>query len=187
MIAEYRLRYGGAASLMILLVDRLSSLPAGLVVIIHLRFLLCSHEHLKLGPPLDQLDVAAAARAARHRRGRHRSPRTRPALRPASRPASRPANVGPEREGHRVAAEVGLELCGDVDVGRLPGGVLDDEEQLGDDLDDVAGLEDKVALPAGVGLVRGEAARDGVAAGARTRAPPTQLALELAGGARLED
>ena len=55
------------------------------------------------------------------------------------------------------------------------------------DLDDVAGLEDKVALPAGVGLVRGEAARDGVAAGARTRAPAAQLALELAGGARLED
>ena len=34
----------------------------------------------------------------------------------------------------------------DVDVGRLPRGVLDDQEQLGDDLDDVTRLEDQVAL-----------------------------------------
>lgn len=67
-----------------------------------------------------------------------------------------------EREGDRLGAEVRLEpateqsdtgiptqtnlLCRDVDFRRLPGGVLDHQEQLGDDLDDVAGLEHEVAL-----------------------------------------
>jgi hypothetical protein len=37
-------------------------------------------------------------------------------------------------------------LSADVDIGRFADGVLHDEEQLGDDLDDVARVEDKVAL-----------------------------------------
>ena len=51
-----------------------------------------------------------------------------------------------EGELDRLAAEVGLEVRGHVDVGRLAGGVLDDQKQLGHDLDDVAGLEDKITL-----------------------------------------
>ena len=46
-----------------------------------------------------------------------------------------------------MRAEVGVELRGDVDGGRLAGGVLHHEEELGDDLDDVPGLEHEVALP----------------------------------------
>ena len=57
-----------------------------------------------------------------------------------------------------MRAEVGVELRADVDGRRLAGGVLHHEEELGDDLDDVPGLEDEVALPLdGLG---GEAAGD---------------------------
>jgi len=63
-----------------------------------------------------------------------------------------------ELEGDRVGAEVGVELGVDVDGGWLAGGVLHDEEELGHDLDDVPGLEDKVPLP--LHRLRGEAARD---------------------------
>ncbi len=45
-----------------------------------------------------------------------------------------------------MSAKVGIEPRGNVDGGRLAGGVLHHEEQLCHDLDDVAGLEDKVAL-----------------------------------------
>ena len=72
-------------------------------------------QHLKLGSPLDQLDVPAGGTDV--------------------------AAAGLEREGDAdVVAEVGLELRPDVDEGRLPRGVLDDEEEFGDDLDDVSGL-----------------------------------------------
>lgn len=37
-------------------------------------------------------------------------------------------------------------LRGDVDLGRLAGGILDDQEQFGNDFDDVARLEDEVPL-----------------------------------------
>ena len=63
-----------------------------------------------------------------------------------------------ELEGDRVGAEVGVELGVDVDGGWLAGGVLHHEEELGHDLDDVPGLEDKVPLP--LHRLRGEAARD---------------------------
>ena len=57
-----------------------------------------------------------------------------------------------------MGAEVGVKLRANVDGRRLAGGVLHHEEELGDYLDDVSGLEDKVALPLdGLG---GEAARD---------------------------
>ena len=52
-----------------------------------------------------------------------------------------------ELKSDRVSSEVGIELSVDVDRGRLPGGVLDHEEELGDDLDDVPRLEHEVALP----------------------------------------
>jgi hypothetical protein len=51
-----------------------------------------------------------------------------------------------ELKGDIVSAKVGIEPGGNVDGGRLAGGVLHHEEQLRHDLDDVAGLEDKVAL-----------------------------------------
>ena len=47
-----------------------------------------------------------------------------------------------------MTAEVCLKLCPDVDLGRFASGVLDDQEQLGDVLDDVSRLEDEVALAA---------------------------------------
>ena len=57
-----------------------------------------------------------------------------------------------------MGAEVCLELCADVDGGGLPRAVLHHEEQLGHDLDDVAGLEDEVPLaPHRLG---GQAVRD---------------------------
>ena len=57
-----------------------------------------------------------------------------------------------------MGAEVGVKLRAYVDGWRLAGGVLHHEEELGDYLDDVSGLEDKVALPLdGLG---GQAARD---------------------------
>ncbi|MFN9905124.1 MAG: hypothetical protein ACK56F_03225, partial [bacterium] len=51
-----------------------------------------------------------------------------------------------ELKGDIVSAKVGVEPSCNVDGGRLAGGILHHEEQLGHDLDDVAGLEDKVAL-----------------------------------------
>lgn len=48
---------------------------------------------------------------------------------------------------NRVGPKVCIELSVNVDCGRLPRGVLDHEEKLGDNLDDVTGLEDEVALP----------------------------------------
>ncbi len=63
-----------------------------------------------------------------------------------------------ELKGDIVSAKVGIEPRSNVDGGRLAGGVLHHEEQLRHDLDDVAGLEDKVALALdGLG---GEAAGD---------------------------
>ena len=61
-------------------------------------------------------------------------------------------------EGDGVCPEVGVKLCVDVDTGRLPSGILHNEEQLGDDLDHVAGLEDKVPLP--LHCLGGKASRD---------------------------
>ena len=46
-----------------------------------------------------------------------------------------------------MCSKVGIKLRINVDGGRLPRGVLDHEEQLGDDLDDVTSLEHKVSLP----------------------------------------
>ena len=46
-----------------------------------------------------------------------------------------------------MGSKVCIELGVNVDCGRFPGGVLDHEEELGDDLDDVTGLEDEVAFP----------------------------------------
>ncbi len=51
-----------------------------------------------------------------------------------------------ELKGDIVSAKVGIEPGGNVDGRRLARGVLHHEEQLRHDLDDVAGLEDKVAL-----------------------------------------
>jgi hypothetical protein len=51
-----------------------------------------------------------------------------------------------ELKGDIVSAKVGVEPRSNVDGGRLAGGILHHEEQLRHDLDDVAGLEDKVAL-----------------------------------------
>ena len=51
-----------------------------------------------------------------------------------------------EREHHAARPEVGLELCADVDVRRLPRRVLHDQEQLGHDLEDVSGLEDEITF-----------------------------------------
>ena len=48
---------------------------------------------------------------------------------------------------NRVGPKVCIELSVNVDCGRLPRGVLDHEEKLGDNLDDVTGLEDEVAFP----------------------------------------
>ena len=64
-----------------------------------------------------------------------------------------------ERELDCLATKVGLKVRGHVDVGRFAGGVLDDQEQLGDYLDDVTGLKDKVALSP-LHALRGEATRD---------------------------
>ena len=61
-------------------------------------------------------------------------------------------------EGDGVCPEVGIKLCVDVHTGRLPSGILHNEEQLGDDLDHVAGLEDKVPLP--LHCLGGKASRD---------------------------
>ncbi len=81
-----------------------------------------SHYDFELVTPLDEADCARAA-AAVSGRGQL------------------------EGEWHPVVgAEVGLELCGDVDRGRAAGGVLHHQEELGDDLDDVARLQDEVAL-----------------------------------------
>ena len=46
-----------------------------------------------------------------------------------------------------MGSKVGIKLRINVHRGRLPRGVLDHEEQLGDDLNDVTRLEDKVSLP----------------------------------------
>ena len=52
-----------------------------------------------------------------------------------------------ELEGDRVSPKVGIKLGVDVDSRRLAGGVLDDQEQLGDYLNDVTSLEHKIPLP----------------------------------------
>ncbi len=49
-------------------------------------------------------------------------------------------------------------LCADVDFGRFGGGVLDDQKGFGDQFDDVARLQDQIAL-AQVGRRRGAAGR----------------------------
>ena len=46
-----------------------------------------------------------------------------------------------------MCSKVCIKLCADVDCWRLAGGVLHHQEQLGDDLDDMTSLEDKVSLP----------------------------------------
>ena len=46
-----------------------------------------------------------------------------------------------------MGPKICIELSVNIDGGRLPGGILDHEEKLGDNLDDVTGLEDEVALP----------------------------------------
>ena len=45
-----------------------------------------------------------------------------------------------------MGSEVCIELGVNVDRGRLPRCVLDHKEELGDDLDDMTGLEDEIAL-----------------------------------------
>lgn len=120
-----------------------------------------SNDDLELGPLLEQLDMAAARRSGRHRGW------TAAAAAPAA-----AAACLPEREGDAVAPEVCLELCWDVDVGRLSRGVLDDEVELGEDLDEVTGLEDEVALA--LEALAGEAPGD------------VGLAAKLTRGARLK-
>ena len=46
-----------------------------------------------------------------------------------------------------MGPKICIELSVNIDGRRLPGGVLDHQEQLCDNLDDVTGLEDEVALP----------------------------------------
>lgn len=67
----------------------------------------------------------------------------------ASDMAGRGRGLGTLLEGKLdgLVAKVGLELGGDVDHGGPPRGVLHHQEELGDYLDHVARLQDKVALP----------------------------------------
>lgn len=51
-----------------------------------------------------------------------------------------------EVESHTAGSEVGFKVCCDVDMGRFAGGILNDQEEFGDDFDDVAGLKYKVSL-----------------------------------------
>ena len=55
-----------------------------------------------------------------------------------------------------MCSKVGIELSADIDSRRFARGVLHHEEQLGHDLDDVAGLKDKISLP--LDSFRGETA-----------------------------
>jgi len=55
--------------------------------------------------------------------------------------------VATEAEFHHLMAEIGVKICVNVDFGSFSGGVLYDEEYLGDELDDVARLQHQVALP----------------------------------------
>lgn len=111
-----------------------------------------SHNHFEFVRPLHQFDGSAGRLQVLAARGRVRGRVRRPRRGARGRGAAGVGRVlgrrrGPEGERDGVGAEVGLDLGADVDVGRLARGVLDDEEELGDDLDDVAGLEDEVALP----------------------------------------
>ena len=55
-----------------------------------------------------------------------------------------------------MCSKVGIKLSADIDSRRFARGVLHHEEQLGHDLDDVAGLKDKISLP--LDSFRGETA-----------------------------
>ena len=55
-----------------------------------------------------------------------------------------------------MSSKVGIELSADIDSRRFARGVLHHEEQLGHDLDHVAGLKDKISLP--LDSFRGETA-----------------------------
>ena len=57
-----------------------------------------------------------------------------------------------------MSPKVGIELGVDIHCRRLSCSVLDHQEELGDNLDDMAGLEDKVAFL--LHSFRGQAARD---------------------------
>ncbi len=70
---------------------------------------------------------------------------------------------------------MGLELGGNVDLRRPPRGVLHHQKELGDDLDDVAGLQDEVALPSGV-------AAAAAAAGAGGQTPGDVAVVVVRGG-----
>ena len=50
-------------------------------------------------------------------------------------------------KGNGMSSKIGVKLGVDVDSWRFTRGILNDEEQLGHDLYNVPGLEDKVSLP----------------------------------------
>ena len=50
-------------------------------------------------------------------------------------------------ESYRVCPKVGIKLCVDVDGWWLSCGILNDQEQLGDNLYHVTSLEDKITFP----------------------------------------
>ena len=62
-----------------------------------------------------------------------------------------------EIESDGSGPEIGLEFGGNIDMRRFAGGVLHHQEQLGDDLDDVTGLQDEVAFP--LDSLRGKTSR----------------------------
>ena len=62
-----------------------------------------------------------------------------------------------EIESDGSGPEIGLEFGGNIDMRRFSGGVLHHQEQLGDDLDDVTGLQDEVAFP--LDSLRGKTSR----------------------------
>ena len=62
-----------------------------------------------------------------------------------------------EIESDRACTEIGLEFGGNINVRRFAGGILHHQEQLGDDLDDVTGLQDEVAFP--LDSLRGKTSR----------------------------
>ena len=75
-----------------------------------------------------------------------------------------------EIESDGACTEIGLEFGSYVDMRRFTGGILHHQEQLGDNLDDVTGLQDEVAFP--LDSLRGKTSRYNVG-----------LAAELARGA----
>lgn len=55
--------------------------------------------------------------------------------------------VAAEAKFYHLVAEIGVEICVNVDFGSFAGGVLNDQEDFGDQFDDVTRLQHQVALP----------------------------------------